>query len=251
VNPIREMITDDFSIRLTNRDTNDFARRIKAAANGIPYESLTQRRQPKRQCTIPLNRHIQYMDQESVSSTSSSGSDSLSAAEPHPEVIDLSDPGGWNSHRESQALLFGTRKEDWNHIPYSFLPPVPMDKTNLSEEFLTTITCPLPLELFTDPIVGKDGHTYERGWIEKHLKEKQTSPMTRQPMQPHSLVSNIALCNIIEDKISKVQQEESTTILGQFAINDPVFRASGGIIMNPQQDKCKGSSKEDDIRIRQ
>jgi len=34
------------------------------------------------------------MDPESVSSTSSSGSDSLSVAEPHPEVIDLSDPGG-------------------------------------------------------------------------------------------------------------------------------------------------------------
>ena len=64
-------------------------------------------------------------------------------------------------------------------------------------------------------------------------------------MRPHSLVSNIALCSIIEDKISKVHQEESTTILGQFAINDPVFRASGGSIMNPQQDKCKGSAKED------
>jgi len=38
VNPIREMITDDFRIRLANRDTNDFARRIEAAAIGIPYE---------------------------------------------------------------------------------------------------------------------------------------------------------------------------------------------------------------------
>ena len=80
------------------------------------------------------------MNQEAVSSTSSSGSDSLSVAEPHPEVIDFSDPGGWNSDRESQASSFGTRNEDWNHIPYSFLPPLPMDKTNLSEEFLTTIT---------------------------------------------------------------------------------------------------------------
>ena len=103
------------------------------------------------------------MDPESVSGTSSSGSDSLSVAKPHPEVIDLSDPGGWNTYRESQASSFGTWNKDWNHIPYSFLPPLPMDKTNSSEEFLTTITCPLALELFPDPVVGDDGRTYKRG----------------------------------------------------------------------------------------
>ena len=163
VNPIRETITDDFSICLTNRDTNDFARRIEAAADSIPYESLTRRRHLKCQFTIPLNRHIKYMDPESVLSTSSSGSDSVSVAEPHPKVIDLSDPGGWNSHRESQASSFWTRNEDWNHNPYSYLPLLPMDKTNLSEEFLTTITCRLTLEPFTDTVVGDDGHTYKRG----------------------------------------------------------------------------------------
>ena len=66
------------------------------------------------------------MDPESVSSTSSSGSDSLSVAEPNPQFIDISDPGGWNSHRALQSSLFGTRNEDWNHVPFPFLPPVPL-----------------------------------------------------------------------------------------------------------------------------
>ena len=60
------------------------------------------------------------MDHEFVLYTSSSGSDTLSVAEPHPQFIDLSDPGGWNSHRELQSSLFGTRNKYWNHIPYPF-----------------------------------------------------------------------------------------------------------------------------------
>ena len=101
--------------------------------------------------------------------------------------------------------LFGTWTEDWNHVPYLFLPPLPLlDITTLPEEVSKCITCPLTLEPFTDPVVGGDGHTYERGWIEKHLKEKQFSPITRQHMRPDSLFSNISLCKIIDVQLSRV-----------------------------------------------
>ena len=42
-----------------------------------------------------------------------------------------------------------------------------------------------------------------------------------------------------------MQKDESTSILGQFATNGPVFRASGASVIHPQQDQCKGSPKED------
>ena len=58
--------------------------------------------------------------------------------------------------------------------------------------------------------------------------------MTRLHMRPDSLVSNIALHKIIEAEISKLQKDKSTSILGQFAINGPVFRASGASIIHPQ-----------------
>ena len=68
--------------------------------------------------------------------------------------------------------MFGTQNEDWNHVPFPFLQPLaPLEVTILPEEFLNSITCPLTLEPFTDPVVGGDGHTYESGWTEKHLND--------------------------------------------------------------------------------
>ena len=111
---------DDFNHRLSlaannilddsnNVDTNDFTHRLEVAANGILDESCTQRRQPKRRCAHhpPLNKYlVAHIYRESVSSTSSSGSDNISVIELHPQFIDLThihpnDPGGWNSHREA------------------------------------------------------------------------------------------------------------------------------------------------------
>ena len=50
--------------------------------------------------------------------------------------------------------------------------------TDLSD----VLKCPITYELFRDPVIGSDGHTYERenitAWIQKH----STSPITREPM---------------------------------------------------------------------
>lgn len=40
--------------------------------------------------------------------------------------------------------------------------------------------CPLTLQLFTDPVFARDGHTYEKHAIEKWFQKQRTSPMTRQ-----------------------------------------------------------------------
>ena len=38
------------------------------------------------------------------------------------------------------------------------------------------LLCPLTLDLFEDPVVAVDGHTYERAAIEKWFQSKTTSP---------------------------------------------------------------------------
>lgn len=51
----------------------------------------------------------------------------------------------------------------------------------------------------TDPVIGTDGHTYERSAIVEWLKHNSVSPMTRQHMAPHKdLIPNIALRQTIE-----------------------------------------------------
>ena len=64
------------------------------------------------------------------------------------------------------------------------------EKKNHPPEYI----CPISFELFEDPVVTADGHTYERACIQKHFKlHKATSPMTNAELPHTQLVPNINL----------------------------------------------------------
>lgn len=65
---------------------------------------------------------------------------------------------------------------------------------SVPEEFL----CPITLNIMKDPVVGSDGHTYERSAITQWLQKNPNSPLTRAPMTAASLKPNRALKNAIE-----------------------------------------------------
>jgi len=64
-----------------------------------------------------------------------------------------------------------------------------MDGKNYPDSFC----CPLTSDLMTDPVVDPEGNTYDRIAIVAWLKDHQTSPITRNPLQAKDLVSNRAL----------------------------------------------------------
>ncbi|MFN7094567.1 MAG: ankyrin repeat domain-containing protein, partial [Burkholderiales bacterium] len=47
-------------------------------------------------------------------------------------------------------------------------------------EFPENLLCPLTHEPFKEPVIAKDGHTYEKEAIEKWVIEKGTSPKTQE-----------------------------------------------------------------------
>ena len=54
--------------------------------------------------------------------------------------------------------------------------------------------CPITAEIMTDPVIGTDGHTYERSAITEWLTTQHPhSPMTRVPMTVGDLKPNFAL----------------------------------------------------------
>lgn len=65
---------------------------------------------------------------------------------------------------------------------------------NPPEEYL----CPITLTLMKDPVIGPDGHSYERSAIVQWLRTNPHSPLTRQPMTANSLQSNYSLKSAIE-----------------------------------------------------
>jgi len=59
-------------------------------------------------------------------------------------------------------------------------------------------TCPITLSRMTDPVIAKDGITYERSAIEAWLREHGTSPSTRERMRIRDLVPNRAIRELLE-----------------------------------------------------
>jgi len=58
--------------------------------------------------------------------------------------------------------------------------------------------CPINYTMMMDPVIGPDGHTYERSAIEKWLTNSNRSPITKQIMNSKDLIPNIALRDTIQ-----------------------------------------------------
>ena len=62
-----------------------------------------------------------------------------------------------------------------------------------NQDFIDSITCPITAQPMTDPVIGSDGHTYERDAIERWLSNNSTSPQTREYMTSSSLKVNTSM----------------------------------------------------------
>ena len=72
------------------------------------------------------------------------------------------------------------------------------------------LACPLSLEIFQDPVIAADGHSYERCEIEAWLaRGKTTSPKTNAELPHAFLVPNRhlkAMCQQFLDEVREVEE---------------------------------------------
>lgn len=66
--------------------------------------------------------------------------------------------------------------------------------SQVPDEFI----CPITTSIMLDPVLGSDGHTYERSAITEWLRVHTTSPMTREPMNAQGLRPNHSLKSMIQ-----------------------------------------------------
>ena len=88
-----------------------------------------------------------------------------------------------------------------------------MSTSNIPQAFL----CPISFEIMKDPVVGNDGHTYEKEHIVKWLEVNKKSPMTREPMSLCDLKPNYALRSMIDSYLLKnesVKGDSSSNVAG-------------------------------------
>lgn len=67
-----------------------------------------------------------------------------------------------------------------------------------SKQIPAAFICPLTLNVMEDPLMTKEGHSYERSAILKWVSENNTSPLTREPLTMSQLIRNHALKSEIE-----------------------------------------------------
>ena len=68
--------------------------------------------------------------------------------------------------------------------------------------------CPITGELMKEPVLGKDGHSYEKSEILRWLSQNSTSPMTREPLREEELVDNLPLKRSIEEIRDRLKEEQ-------------------------------------------
>jgi hypothetical protein len=68
--------------------------------------------------------------------------------------------------------------------------------------------CLITQEIFKDPVMGDDGHTYERKAITDWLRKNGTSPITRQPMDINTLRTNHVVKQMIEELRTTSQSQQ-------------------------------------------
>ena len=65
-----------------------------------------------------------------------------------------------------------------------------------------SMLCPISLEIFRDPVVAEDGHTYERAYIERSLGASKRSPLTGEDLPTGRLLDNVAMRNVVEEHLA-------------------------------------------------
>jgi Mg-chelatase subunit ChlD len=98
---------------------------------------------------------------------------------------------------------------------------------------------PITHDIMRDPVIGPDGHTYERSSIEEWFRHSTTSPITRQPMTSTQLIPNIALKNTIEQILAAQTASTSSTTT---SVTAPFDKTSIGIDLDVKACKFNGET---------
>jgi Mg-chelatase subunit ChlD len=73
----------------------------------------------------------------------------------------------------------------------------------MSVEVPAQYVCPITMEVMKEPVMDRDGNSYEKVAVLKWIRDHGTSPLTRNPLREADLVPNRALLDSINDFMAK------------------------------------------------
>eukprot|EP00929_Paragymnodinium_shiwhaense_P088828 TRINITY_DN49132_c0_g1_i3.p1 TRINITY_DN49132_c0_g1~~TRINITY_DN49132_c0_g1_i3.p1 ORF type:complete len:597 (+),score=126.88 TRINITY_DN49132_c0_g1_i3:166-1956(+) len=79
----------------------------------------------------------------------------------------------------------------------------------LGKDSFTIFVCPITHDILSDPVVGSDGHTYERSAITRWFETSRKSPVTGQTLRSTELVPNHSVRTLLKWMIDNVQEAKA------------------------------------------
>ena len=71
---------------------------------------------------------------------------------------------------------------------------------------LEKFVCPISLEVMREPVLAKDGHTYELDMIRDWIERSGVSPYTRETLRVDDCVPNLTMKELIAELTIKLHQ---------------------------------------------
>ncbi|CAF3674323.1 unnamed protein product [Rotaria sp. Silwood1] len=109
----------------------------------------------------------------------------------------MGEPIKLKSRTEVMLHINEIRTQQENELKEKSKQASKVEEDGRTEMMIDTLTCPLTLAIFVDPVVAADGFTYERSAITTWLKNNDRSPMTNQKLPNKDLSSNTVVKQII------------------------------------------------------
>jgi len=130
-----------------------------------------------------------------------------------------------HTHREQVAMCArATERELLSALSDLYIPHQVSD-----EEGLRDFMCPISGEIMTDPVIAKDGHTYERNNIVEWFRERLSSPLTNQHLTSDELTPNHTLKKVIADFLA-TQKKKAESLKKAASMEMEMKRARDRII---------------------
>jgi hypothetical protein len=80
-------------------------------------------------------------------------------------------------------------------------------KKAFKNEIPDSFYCPISGEIFMDPVITADGHTYERKAIEMWFENHNTSPLTNVHLHSKDLIPNVTLKKLVTNYYESVKNQ--------------------------------------------
>ena len=119
------------------------------------------------------------------------------------EILGLENPSNLTPEELAESFVeyieqFLRTNDTPEENPLDHLEPEPELPESVPENVKKLLCCPITFEVFREPMIDPQGHTYEKVAILNHLRKTKASPITREKLEEKDLVPNRALKETIQ-----------------------------------------------------